>query len=89
MNRLGARSSLPGRTLAWAYEQLDRTPESLNLLQQTANQHPEDGDLLCHVALTMGRYNRVDEAQALLHRAQGKCSDVQYMRTSAMFANNH
>lgn len=88
VTRFGARSSLPGRTLAWACEQLDRTPEALDLLQQTAQQHPEDGDLLCHVALTLGRYNRVDEAQEFLQRAHGKCSEVQFIRTSAMLANH-
>ncbi len=86
--RFGSRSSLPGRTLAWAFEQLDRTPEALELLQQTARQHPEDGDLLCHAALTLGRYNRTEEANTLLGQAEGKCAESQFIRTSAMLANN-
>lgn len=84
--RFGSRSSLPGRTLAWALEQLDETQASLDLLQATAKQHPEDGEMLCHVALILGRYNQPEKAAEHLAAAQGKCADSVIMRTSALLA---
>ncbi len=81
--RFGARSSMPGRTLAWAYDQLELTQQALDLLDETAVQHPDDGDLRCYVALTLGRYNRPDDAAAHLQAARGKTSEANYLRSAA------
>lgn len=85
--RFGARSSLPGRTLAWAYEQLEQTQRGLDLLASTVEQHPDDGDLLCHYAATLGRYNRPELATPHLAAARGKTSESNYLRSAAALAS--
>ena len=84
--RFGARSSLPGRTLAWACEQLEQSQRSFDLLAETINQHPDDGDLRCHYAITLGRYHRTAEADEHLAAARGKTSESNYLRTAAALA---
>ena len=81
--RFGSRSSLPGRTLAWAYEQLEQPQKGIELLEDTVKQHPEDGDLRCHVALVVGRYNRPAQAAEHLAAARGKTSEAAYLRAAA------
>ncbi len=44
--RFGDRSSSPGRTLAASLEVIDQTTESLKIIEDTAQRHPEDGELL-------------------------------------------
>ncbi len=84
--RNGARSSLPGRTLAWACEQLDQTQRALDLLADTVKQHPEDGELRCHCASVLGRYNRAEAASEHLAAARGKTSESLYLRSAAGLA---
>lgn len=81
--RFGARSSLPGRTLAWAYEQLEQPQRALDLLEDTVKLHPDDGELRCHVALALGRFNRPEQAAAHLEKARGKTSEANYLRSAA------
>lgn len=81
--RFGARSSLPGRTLAWAFEQLEQPQRGIDLLEDTVKKHPEDGDLRCHVALVVGRYNRPEQAAAHLAAARGKTSEATYLKSAA------
>lgn len=81
--RFGTRSSMPGRTLAWAYEQLEQPQRALDLLEDTVKQHPDDGELRCHVALVIGRYNRPEQAAMHLAAARGKTSEATYLRAAA------
>ncbi|MCC6510050.1 MAG: tetratricopeptide repeat protein, partial [Pirellulaceae bacterium] len=81
--RFGDRNSSPGRTLAGALELVDQTPESLQIIEQTAARHPNDGELLSYAALTFGRYNQPERAKEYLQAAHGKCSESMFARASA------
>lgn len=85
--RFGPRSSLPARTLSWAYEQIDRTPEALQLIERVAAAHPTDGEMQCHVALTLARYNRPQAANEYLAAAERRCPETTLLRTSALLAD--
>lgn len=85
--RFDSRSSLPGRTLAWAYEQLEESQRSLDLLDQVAAKHPDDGDLICQVAFAAARFNQGEKAAKLLAQAKGKTPHATFVRTSALVAH--
>lgn len=85
--RFGKQNSSPGRTLASALEQIDRTPESLQIIEETVGQHPGDGELLSFAALYFGRYNQPERAAECLKAAEGKCSRAVFVRASAQLAN--
>jgi cellulose synthase operon protein C len=89
VHRFGRRSSLPGRTLAWAYDQLEQSQRSLELLANTAIEHPDDGELRLHCAIAFGRHNQAAVAAEHLAAAQGKASQASYLRTAAALAHNH
>ncbi len=84
--RFGQLKSSPGRTLSNALEMLDLNHEAEQVLEQTVEQHPDDGNLQASAALYFGRYNQLDRASQHLEACQGKCSPIVLQRTSANLA---
>jgi tetratricopeptide (TPR) repeat protein len=84
--RLGARSSGPARTLFWALDGVDRTPEAFEVLQTALVRHPQDGELLLFAAEALGCRGRFAEAAARLEQARGRCPAGLLARTSARLA---
>lgn len=84
--RFNARSSSPGRTLTSALEMIDLAQESQKALEETVQQHPDDGELLAYAALYFGRYHQLEQASKYLASCEGKCSPLLIQRTRAMLA---
>ncbi len=84
--RFGHRRSSPGRTLAWALEQIDRTVESFEMVEATASQHPEDGDFQAYAALVFGRYSDFERADKYMQAAEGHCVPSVLTRSRAVLA---
>lgn len=70
--REGARSSAPARSLAHAYEILDRVEEAFAVLDEAQARRPDDTDLLLHRAQQLVSWGREAEAAALLASAEGR-----------------
>lgn len=88
LERFGSLSTQPARTLASALEMLDRTQEEFELLEAAAAAHPDDGDLHCHLASLLSRYNLTEKSLRHLQLAEGKCPSGTHLRTSASVAVN-
>ncbi len=84
--RFGDQSSLPARSLCWAYEQLEDTRKLFVTLDAAIPRRPQDGDLLLFAADACGRYGKHDEAADYLERSRGKCRHVDWLRTAASLA---
>lgn len=85
----GKQSCAPSLTLAAALEELQRIPEALERLKEAMLWRPEDGYLLCNVALRLDRYGQHEEALKLMAQAEGKCHQATILRTAAVIALNH
>ncbi len=86
--RFGRRSASPARTLFWAYEQLDRTGEAFEILEEALKLRPEDGELMLFAADAHARSGNPDRAGALLKAAEGRSHRGSWLRTSAHLAAN-
>lgn len=82
-NRFGRRSSLPARTLFWAYEQVGQMNEALRVLKSALELRPEDGDLLLAAADAEARYGNFETASSLLNDAQTRSHRALWLRTAA------
>lgn len=82
----GPRSSLPTRTLAWAYLQLNRTHDALAVLDRAVSANPDDGELMLFAADTCGSVGELDRAEDLLRQAKGRCRSATWLRTAANLA---
>ncbi|MGE3803072.1 MAG: tetratricopeptide repeat protein [Gemmataceae bacterium] len=81
--RFGAQSSLPPRTLFWAYSVLERSSAAAAMLEQALARRPDDGELILFasdVASGQGDFARSD---ALLQQAKGRCPQASWLRTAA------
>lgn len=85
--RFGSRSSAPARTLAWAYDELDKTSKSFELLEEAIKKRPDDGDFKLYLADMYGRYGKHDRARELLEEAKPHSHPTMQLRTAAMLAN--
>lgn len=83
--RLKGRSSMTARTLAWAYGQLGRWQEAIDVLDETLAEHPEDGELMLEAADLLARASRDYYARAdeLLSAAKRKAPRRQWYRSAA------
>lgn len=84
--RSGDRSSLPARSLCWAYEQLEDTRKLFDTLDAAITRRPQDADLLLFAADACSRYGKCDEAADYLERSRGKCRHADWLRTAASLA---
>lgn len=81
--RFGAKSSWPARTLFWAYEQLDRAREALDVLEEALKTRPDDGELLLFAADVYDRYGPPERAEAALKSAEGRSHRMAWLRAAA------
>ena len=81
--RAGAKSAAPAMTLFNQLEALERTGEAFALLDDAVTRRPDDGDLLLFSADALMRYGRIDEADAMLARAEGCANRVAWLRHKA------
>ncbi|MFN0127764.1 MAG: tetratricopeptide repeat protein [Verrucomicrobiales bacterium] len=70
--REGNRSSGPARSLAQAYEILDRIDESFDVLAEAQARRPDDAELLIHRAEHLANWGREAEAESLLATSEGR-----------------
>ncbi len=83
---LGARSSLPARTLFHTLQESGKLTEALELLDEALHRRPEDGDLLTFAAIEWARVGRFSEADALLERATGRVAETTLWHSQAAVA---
>ena len=86
--RLGTAASGAARTLADAYEHLNREQEAMQVLKQSMGAHPEDGGLRLYVAEFLARFGKHDQAMELWKGAEGKCPPQAWHQTAAHLANH-
>ncbi|MGH9799860.1 MAG: tetratricopeptide repeat protein, partial [Blastocatellia bacterium] len=86
-NRFGRRSDTPARTLSWAYEQTGRSLKALDVLRQSIELRPEDGDLMFYASDFFARHGDFDEAASLLEKARNKIPPTQWLRGAALIAS--
>lgn len=81
--RFGRKSGWPARTLFWAYEQLDRAREALQVLEEALQLRPDDGELLLFASDVYDRYGPADKAAAALKAAEGRSHRTAWLRAAA------
>ncbi len=81
--RAAKRSPHPTRTLFWALDQLDRTEEGFQVIEEALARHGEDGYLLRFLAREQARYGRYEVADALLRRAEGRVRRIDFLAANA------
>ncbi len=84
--RFAARAAQPTRTLYWAYETCERTPEAFAILDAGLAQRPDDGDLALFAANAQISHGRFDRAETLLKMAEGHCPRPAWLRSAARLA---
>jgi tetratricopeptide (TPR) repeat protein len=84
--RFGKKSGWPARTLFWAYEQLERTTEAFQALDEALRLRPDDGDLLLFAAEAGARYGDFERAGRALREAEGKSHPAAWLRAAAPLA---
>ena len=87
VQRFGKQSSLPARTLGWAYDQLDQTPKSLETLQEAFKIHKEDGEFLLYCSEYFARWGKFDKAEKLLAKAKPLSHPAYWTRIAATIAS--
>lgn len=85
--RFGTRSGFPARTLSWAYEQTGQSLPALEVLRLAIQMRPEDGDLMLYASDVFARHGDFDQAAEYLENAQGKATQTQWLRGSAIIAS--
>src|SRR5207244_949766 len=85
--RFGKRSAWPARTLFWAFEQLDRSREAFEVLEEALRLRPDDGELLLFAAGARARCGDLERAEDLLKVAEGKSHRGAWLRTAALLAS--
>ncbi len=85
-DRFGEKSFLPAVTLAESFDQLERTPEALAVLDRAVALRPDDGDLILFVAEFNARHARSEESARWLEKANGVSRRANWLRTAARLA---
>jgi len=85
-DRTAGQSSLPARTLCWAWEQLGQPDEALHVLEDILALRPDDGELLLYAADLYARYLRREEADRVLAKARTCTRPAQWRRTAGNLA---
>lgn len=86
--RFGDKSSAPARTLDGALGRLERTGESLELLERALERRPDDGELKLYVAgvIAMTSDEHAARAEQLLEEARDHTSRTQWLRVASRMA---
>ncbi len=87
VQRVGNRSSLPARTLCWAYDQLELTKDSMKTLQEAYQTHKNDGDFLLYTAEYFARWGKFEKAEKLLAKAKPISHAQHWTRIAALIAS--
>ncbi|HXG12163.1 MAG TPA: tetratricopeptide repeat protein [Gemmataceae bacterium] len=85
--RLGKRSSLPARTLFWAYSQLEQAPQAFEVLEEALQLPSADGDLRLFAAEMYATCGKSGRAAELLEAARGQTQHAAWLRTAASLAS--
>ncbi|MEK7829646.1 MAG: tetratricopeptide repeat protein, partial [Acidobacteriota bacterium] len=86
-NRFGRRSGTPARTLSWAYEQTGQSLKALEVLRQSIELRPDDGELMLYASDVFARHGDFDEAASQVEKARSKVPPTQWMRGAALIAS--
>lgn len=86
--RHGDKSGWPAQTLSDAYRRLCREKEAIQVLEKAVRLRPDDGDLAAYAVDTLASAGTqyLPRAEELLASAQGKTSEVRYLRADAFLA---
>ena len=87
-HRFGLQSSLPARTLCWAYDQMENSTESLRELNEALELHNTEGDFLLYAADHFARYGQYEKAEGLLGQAKDNSRPLDWRRCSALIATH-
>ena len=85
-SRLGKSSSLPARTLAFAYQQIHQTHQALDTCDRALALRPKDGGLQLFSATVYSRAGQRQRAASLLEAAQGTARRTEWLRAAADLA---
>ncbi len=84
--RFGKRSPEPGKTLFWALDELGRSSEAFETLDETLKLHPNDGTLMLFAAEMHARRGNGTRAAELIKQAKGRCRQNTWLRTAAVLS---
>ena len=87
VQRFGKQSSLPARTLCWAYDQLEKSPYAIKTLQEAYKVHKADGEFLLYTAEYFGRLGKFEKAEQLLAKAKPIAHPSYWTRVAAVIAS--
>lgn len=90
VERIGKKSSLPARTLAWAFMQVDRTGEALAAIESAIKLMPEDGQLMLYAAdlYLAASLENMPRARQLVEQAKDNAPRGEWLRTAARVARS-
>ncbi len=83
ISRFGKKSSSPIMTLASAFDEMDQTEKSFEVLQEGMQYHDTDGDYLLYYANFCSRFGRTEQAQSLLAQAEPHTGRQQWLHCAA------
>lgn len=86
VERFGNMSSMPARTLSWAYDNTEQTKQALQVIKTSFQHHKEDGDFLLYAAEFFARYGKFDKTEELLKRAKGHSHPMDWLQNAALIA---
>jgi tetratricopeptide (TPR) repeat protein len=84
--RQAKQSTLPLRTLCWAYEQMEQHDKSFQLLDYGLSENPDDDELILFAADSYSRYGKHKRANELLQLAKPMSHKTGWLRTAAYLA---
>jgi len=87
VKRFETRSSLPARTLCWAYDQLENTKDSIRVLQSAYKIHRKDGEFLLYAAQYFSGLGKFEKAEQLLAKAKPVAHAQTWTRVAALVAS--
>ena len=88
-DRFGKKRSSSVMTLASAYEQMDQTEKSFEVLESGMEHHAADGDFLLFYSDFCSRYGRSEQASELLSVAKPHVARQQWLQQTALLASQN
>lgn len=87
--RFGTKSSSPVMTLATAFEEMDQTEMSFEILETGMQHHASDGGFLLFYSNFCSRYGRKKQASELLDAARPHVGRQQWLQQTAQLASQN
>ncbi len=87
VGRFGKKSSMPVRTLSWAYSQLDKSDEALSVLKTAYKTHSKDGDFLLYVAERFAAWGKFKKSEEIVEKAKTLARSADWTRIAAAVAS--